>query len=298
MEVIGFIAVFILGLLIGFILRSLTNQSISAQFGAVQQQLSRLDTETKRLNDMLNNDMLRGKWGETVAHSVLIKVGFIEGVHYVQQGTIVTSADKTFRPDFTFLLPNDQKIHMDCKFPFANYKAFLMADGPTKREEIVKVFEKDVKTLIDETAKYIGEDTLNCVLMFIPNESVFHFVSESEAIQERAYKQRVILCSPQSLILMLELLQRAQQVINLERSSVQARSELLELIRLTEGFGEDITMAKNRIAAAKTALNQLETTQVARLNKSARSLMALLDSKAMLEPPAVANQHLIPLSDE
>src|SRR3712207_8703452 len=52
------------------------------------------------------------------SEDVLRLAGFVEGVNYVKQRVI---EGRGTRPDFTFSLPRGHVVHMDAKFPAANY---------------------------------------------------------------------------------------------------------------------------------------------------------------------------------
>ncbi len=84
-------------------------------------------------------------------------------------------------PDVTFMLPGGRELHMDVKFPVDNYLRHLEADTDAERETTAKAFLRDVRGRVKElsTRGYIDPDaTLDEVLLFIPNESVWAFIHE------------------------------------------------------------------------------------------------------------------------
>ena len=88
----------------------------------------------------------RGQWGERMAEDVLRAAGMREGINYRKQRAIEGGT----RPDFTFLLPDDQHLHMDVKFPVDNYLRAL--EAPSEAEAVMRRdrFLKDVRDRVKE----------------------------------------------------------------------------------------------------------------------------------------------------
>ena len=92
-------------------------------------------------------------------------------------------------PDYTFPLPQGRKVNMDVKFPLDNYVRYLEAERDADRETLKAQFLRDVKARIKEvtTRDYINpeENTLDYVLVFIPNEQVYAFINENDPTAPR-----------------------------------------------------------------------------------------------------------------
>ena len=102
-------------------------------------------------------------------------------------------------PDYTFYLPQSKTINMDVKFPLDNYKKYVESDDDIIKENSKNEFLKDVKKHIKAITNrsYINpaEGTVDYVLMFIPNESIYSFILENEKtvnILEIAFSTLVI----------------------------------------------------------------------------------------------------------
>jgi DNA recombination protein RmuC len=209
------------------------------QFGQVSEQLQgvarqhvELGRTTASLREALTSSQARGQWGERMAEDVLRAAGFVEGVNYRTQ---VTTRSGT-RPDVTFLLPGDQVVHMDVKFPLGRYLDLLDADADADREVARRDFLKAVRARIREIADrgYIDaqDGTLDCVLLFIPNEQVYGFVHEHDPqLLDDALAQRVVLCGPSTLFAVLAVIRAAVDAFALERTSD-------EILRLLAGFND------------------------------------------------------------
>ena len=190
---------------------------------------------TGHLREALASPKARGQWGERMADDVLRHAGMVEGVSYRKQTGI---AGGTI-PDVTFLMPGGRVLHMDVKFPVDNYLRHLEATTDAERDTHAKAFLRDVRGRVKELAArtgYIDADTtLDEVLLFIPNESVWAFIHERDPqLIDVALGQKVVLCSPVSLFAVLAVIRQAVEQTQLARTS----NEILECLA---GFGKEWT---------------------------------------------------------
>ena len=199
------------------------------QYGALGQQLQQLTSTTSSLQKALADNRARGQWGERMAEDLLNFMGLVEGVNYVKQ----TRLDGGSRPDFTFKFANQKSLNMDAKFPLDNYLRYIEAENDAERRDFSQRFLRDVNQRVVEIQKrdYIAAGTLDCVLIFIPNEQVYRFIYESDqTIIDNALKQKVIMCSPLTLYVVLAVIRQAAQNFNIEQRS-QEIIEVVEDIR-------------------------------------------------------------------
>ncbi len=196
------------------------------QHGRVETRLSemaavsaRLADTTQSLRQALANPKARGQWGERMADDVLRAAGLVEGISYRKQSA--TAAGTI--PDFTFLLPGGRVLHMDVKFPIDNYLRYLEAASDRERDQHAIAFVRDVRARVRELSGrvYIDpDDTLDEVLLFIPNEAVYAFVHQQDRdLVEVALGQKVVLCSPSTLFSVLAVIRQAVEQTQLQRTS-------------------------------------------------------------------------------
>jgi DNA recombination protein RmuC len=162
--------------------RKQTYGQLSTQLKQSVEQTRQLQDVTNQLNTALSSSQIRGQWGERMAEDVLRLAGFLEGVNYLKQKSVSGGAT---RPDFTFLLPNNLKVNMDVKFPLTNYLAFLEAESDVERNSLKGQFLKDVRMRVKEVTSrdYINpaENTVDYVIVFIPNEQVYSFINQNDS---------------------------------------------------------------------------------------------------------------------
>jgi DNA recombination protein RmuC len=180
---------------------------------------AKLADTTQSLHQALANPKARGQWGERMADDVLRAAGLVEGISYRKQsGTTAGTI-----PDFTFMLPGGRVLHMDVKFPIDNYLRYLEAATDHERDQHRVAFVRDVRARVKELSGrvYIDpDDTVDEVLLFIPNEAVYAFVhSHDRDLVEVALRQKVVLCSPSTLFSVLAIIRQAVEQVQLQRTS-------------------------------------------------------------------------------
>ena len=201
--------------------------SLKGQLEKITKATNRLQDTTGELHEALASPQQRGQWGERMAEDVLRLAGFIEGVNYVKQKRLPGGPI----PDLTFLLPGKQCVHMDVKFPLANYMKLMETDDDAARQSYTAMFIKDVRSRVKEvtTRGYIdpGLGTLDYALVFIPIEQVFGFIHEHDrTLLDYALEYKVILCSPLTLYAILAVMRRSIDTFRLEKAS----NEILVLL--------------------------------------------------------------------
>jgi DNA recombination protein RmuC len=189
--------------------------------------LTALSEHTQSLREALASSKARGQWGERMAEDVLRLAGLLEGVNYRKQATLGNAG----RPDYTFMMPNGRVMHMDVKFPLDNYVRHLEATNDVERKQFRDQFLRDVRDRVKELNQrgYLdaADETVDCLLMFIPNEQVYAFVHEHDrAILDDAMRNKIVVCSPLTLYAVLAVVRQAVDNFQLERTS----SEILALL--------------------------------------------------------------------
>ena len=145
----------------------------------VTEKLTKLDSTNKRvvgfaeqlqsLENILTNPKRRGVLGEYYLEELLKNI-FNPSQYKMQyafkDGQIVDAV----------IFLKDKIIPIDSKFSLENYNRIIGENDPGRREQLEKIFKQDLKTRIDETAKYIRprEKTYGFAFMFIPAEAIYY----------------------------------------------------------------------------------------------------------------------------
>lgn len=196
-------------------------------FTNVLERLSKIDEAQKKI-DNLSNDIVslqsiltdkksRGIFGEVNLKHILSSVfgeknDKIYSIQYtLPNGTIADSVLFAPKPLGT--------VAIDSKFPLENFRMMVDKKIPQDvRDRYEKQFKIDVKKHIDAiSSKYIIEGvTSNQAIMFLPAEAIFAEINAyHQDIIEYAYKKRVWITSPTTLISTLTVIQMI--IKNIER---------------------------------------------------------------------------------
>ena len=223
------------------------------KFSELGTQLKALTTSTTTLREALSSTKARGQWGERMAEDILRSMGLKEGFNYEKQ---VQLDGASSRPDFGFLLPGDLRLNMDVKFPLDNYLRYLNAGTDVERDSYKSAFLRDARNRVKEVTgrEYIDPKggTVRCVLLFIPNESIYAFLHEHDStLIEYGLENRVICCSPLTLFAVLLVIRPAVDNFALRKAEE-------EIIGLIGQFNKEWREFKG---ALKTLGKQFDTAQ-------------------------------------
>jgi len=263
--------------------------------GAVEQ-TARLQETTSRLNAALSGSQARGQWGERMAEDVLRLAGFVEGVNYLKQQTLEGAGT---RPDFTFLLPQGQCVHMDVKFPLDHYLKHVNAEAETDREAHKVQFLRDARAMIKQVTgrEYINPEgnTLDYVIVFIPNEQVYAFIhAEDQALLEDALREHVILCSPVTLFAVLAVIRQALDNFKLETTAARILALLGAFNKQWHMFSEGMDKMGRRLDESQKEFQQLVTRRRTALERPLRQIDELRVTQGIAEAELPENSAALP----
>lgn len=250
---------------------------LASQLKATGEQTSALAQTTNALRQALASTKARGQWGERMAEDVLRIAGFVENVNYLKQRVIAESGS---RPDFTFLLPRGLVLHMDVKFPLDNYLHYLEVESPAEKSKFRNDFIRDVRSRIKEVTsrEYINpeKNTVDYVLLFIPNEQIYAFIHEQDSsLLDMGIKERVVLCSPVTLFAVLAVIRQAVENFSLEKTSNQILALLGAFKKQWLEFTKKMEAVGKHISDAQREYESLITTRRRQLEKPLNDIDAL-----------------------
>ncbi len=234
---------------------------------------------TKSLQQALASPKARGQWGERMAEDVLQSAGFVEGINYEKQKKLASGGV----PDYTFGLPRGHVVHMDVKFPLDNYLRWLEADDDAARSTLAKQFQRDVRQRVKELTdrSYVDpETTVDYLLLFVPNESVYGFLHEHDPeIIDQAIASKVVLCSPTTLFAVLAIMRQAVDNFLVERRSGEILGALGSLREQWERWAEPMEKMGRGLASAQKAYDELSGPRTRQFTRQLKKLEMVRDAK-------------------
>ncbi len=272
-------------------------ESTSKQYGTVEQAVAALTRRTDKLNDVLSSSQARGQWGERLAEDMLRAAGFVEGVNYSKQATI----DGGGRPDYRFDIPPDRVLFMDVKFPLDKYAEYVAADTDQHKAATKDSFIRAVKDRVIELAKrdYVdkaSDNTVDYVLMFIPNESISGFVHEADPkILDFALERKVVLCSPLNLYAFLAVIRQATDAFHTEKTA----AEIMQIVNRFQKQWDDYLKAVDKVEKSfhslESDLASINTggTRFRMLSAQVKKIEKLRQKQGIPELPAALDDDVV-----
>jgi len=272
---------------------------LATQLKTASEQTSALTQTTNTLREALASTKARGQWGERMAEDVLRLAGFIEDVNYLKQKAIDEAGA---RPDFTFMLPRNLKLNMDVKFPLDNYVKFLEAASESEKTKFRTDFLRDVKARIKEvtTREYINpeQNTVDYVLLFIPNEQIYAFIHEQDSsILDDGIKNKVVFCSPITLFAVLAVIRQAIDNFALEQTSTEILSLLGAFKKQWAEFLKKLEVLGKRIGDTQREYETLATTRRRQLERPLNRIESLRTERGIPIAPR-KDEGAFPLVEE
>ena len=275
---------------------------------ALNKDTLRLIDNTDRLTNILNNPNRSGQYGEMNLKSLLDLVEFKENTHYLKGKKI--SNGKI--PDFTFKLPDNKVVHVDCKFSkleIGEYHKRIKElkknlDDETKDdkyEELEEKYNKEVDNFVNVTRgqidevvkrKYAGadENTLGFAFLYLPTESSYAFLIEQKVkYQERnnkfeepllhyALKRNIILTNPSLMMAYLDTVKRSLMTHNLSQNIKKIASLHNDFKLEWNTFVNSFDQIEKALDDAKDKLEDYRGTRK-------RQLQNIIDKMALIENP-------------
>lgn len=238
--------------------------SLKAILGEYKITTENLRESTEGLKNILSNSQLRGKYGEEIAENLLKTIGFVKGQNY--EANVNRDRSSSNRPDFTIYLPDKTKVNIDVKFPLDNFIKFTEEENKEKKKDYKKQFERDVVNRIKEisTRDYINpeEDTVDFVILFVPNEMIFSFIyDQMSEVWSDAMAKKVILAGPFSFTAILRMIYQTYK-------NFKYQENIFEVIKLVKKFeieydkyNEEVDSLGKKIRDVSNQFDKVSTTR-------------------------------------
>lgn len=255
------------------------NAAIREQLAMTVKATEGLQISTDGLKNLLTNNRLRGEWGEQVADELLQAAGFVENVNYSKQ----TNTEQG-RPDITINLPDGAKLNVDAKFPFDDLIEYQDAKTAAAKKQALSKFSTSIKNKVKGiTSKdYINpqDNTLDFVIMFIPNEMIFSFIYEKlPDINEYCNKRKVVLAGPFGFTAVLRLVLQAYKNFGYEKNLQEIFGLVSKFQEEYTKFGDHMQRLGSQLATTQKTFHEVEGARSRQLTK----VVDQISSKSQIE---------------
>jgi len=254
--------------------------------------------QLQEMQDILKNPKQRGVLGEFFLETVLKNVlppGSYQMQYAFKDGSIVDAA----------IFIDKRIIPVDSKFSLENYNRMIEARNPEEKKKFESAFINDLKTRIEETARYVRpeEKTMDFAFMFIPAEAVYYdlLINKVGAIKEEtnnliyyAGKKKVIIVSPTSF---LAYLQTVLQGLRNQKISEQAAVIIKEVERLGRhlyNYSEYMKRLGNHLSVTVSSYNKAGK-ELAKIDKD---VVKITGKEAKIKIPKEIGEVETPLKED
>lgn len=201
-----------------------------------------LSEEANKLTQALTSQSkVQGDWGELILEQILDHSGLTRGKHFVVQEAIRNTSGETVKnhlgqtmiPDVLVNYPEGKQVIIDAKYSLTAYVKWTQAESKEEEQEHIKAHLLSIKNHFKELEQKRYQDFLpglDFVMMFIPNEGAYATaLNEEPDLWLTAYKKRILLVSPSSLIASLKLIEHlwTREEQNKNTQAIVERGNLL-----------------------------------------------------------------------
>lgn len=235
-----------------------------AVIDAAQKNLAALSGEMISLKDILNNKQSRGAFGQGRMEAIIRDN--LPARSFAFQAALSNGT----RPDCLISLPDSAvKLVIDAKFPLEGYTAFREAADDLARKAAEQRLKGDVLRHVKDIAeKYLlNGETHETAIMFVPSESVYAELHERfEDVVQKAHRARVILASPNVLMLLVQTMQAIVKDVAMREQAHVIKAEVVRLLDDVERLKERASDLRRHFDMANVDLEKL-TTSAERIGK-------------------------------
>jgi len=198
------------------------------EIGSLKELNETLANEAKNLAKAFSADKkLQGIWGEMVLKKVLELSGLREGVEFQRE---VVFGNK--RVDVLINLPQNRHIIIDAKTTLNAYQKYINTQDETYLKEHIKHIKNRIDELASKKYENIEINSVDFVLMFVPVEAALNAALEKEpGLYEYAYKKRVMLVTPSTLLIALRAIDsalRSQRQVNNLKAAIKKADDIYQ----------------------------------------------------------------------
>ncbi len=218
-----------------------------------------LRDQTQSLVSVLRNSAARGRWGEMQLQRTFELVGFVEGVHYTSQKSVIADGH-TQKPDFIVTLPNGVQIVIDVKTPLDPYWQMMDEEGTHSEGNALIHFRQKIRDHLKTLSHkdyWRQFDSPEFVVMFLPSESLYSLaVSHDQSLLEEASRANIILASPTTIMGLLRVVMygwQQQQIAEEAKTVATLGSDLYRRISI---FGDHLSKVGRGLSGAVEHYNK------------------------------------------
>lgn len=252
---------------------------------STNKQVLDFSSQLQNLQNILKNPKQRGVLGEYWLETLLSNVLPVDAYKMQYQLGEDENTQKKLIADAVIFI-REQYIAIDAKFSLENYNRMMEEQDSARRDKLEKTFKADIKSRIDETAKYIKPEfgTMNFAFMFIPAEGVYYNLLNADVgsginstnLVEYAFSKHVMIVSPTSFYAYLQTVLLGLRELQLEKSTQNIIKRVAELGKHFRSYSELHGKLGKNLGTVVNQFNQSSN----ELRKVGRDVSKITEGKA------------------
>src|SRR6185295_13503595 len=164
-------------------------------------------------------------------------------------------------------------------------------DQRRARDDFLRDVRNHVKSLASRGYIDGSDTTVDCVLLFIPNEQLYAFIQEQDgSILDEALRRKLVFCSPLTLYAVLAVVRQAVDNFRVERTSGEILTRLGAFTKQWEAFVEKMDKLDRSLTTARRDFDELTGTRRRMLERELDKIDDLRRSKEL----AAADDAVLP----
>ncbi len=235
-----------------------TNIARSNAEAVLGQEIQRLAGASESLTNALKKPVVRGTWGEMTLENALENAGLQPEIDYILQH-YTDAEDGRKRTDAIVNLPKGRKLIIDSKNLMETYLAFAACGNETEKAALSEIHSRALRAhvrALSDKEYWRRYDGLDCVILFIPHDGMYHAAIQDEAELIRdACEKRVFISNPMTLIPLLKAVRFVLDQEKLNKSAEQISRVGTDLYTEITRFAENMMTVGSKIRATVEAYN-------------------------------------------
>lgn len=238
--------------------------SLSEELKQLLQLNQQLSSDAKNLTSALrSNSKTQGNWGEMVLETVLQYAGLEKNITYKTQVSLLNDVGQRQQPDVIIYLPDNRQLIVDAKVSLTAFERLSNTKDDEERQQALEQHLTSIKAHINQLGNKNYQqlyelNSLEFVFLFMPLENALSVALQFDnSIQQLAWKQRVVLVTPSTLMATLMTVANLWKMEKQQQFANEIAVETGKLLDKFIGLLEVVNEMGHRIDSAQKSHQQI-----------------------------------------